>query len=425
MRKLCILLLYLCIYLSMTMNCYADSKETSILDTKKSKQTLQTQQDEQTQHDEQVFLSLNVYSKLNPLPWATPISHYKEQYHSVARLRSALPKPNNLTSDSLNPLTDQKQMRHKFFHPRLRKILPSRDLLKNHPIWTFKNKISKAYSLSHNWNKSAAGFLLNALQLNDHLPYWVTRRYKNYATPETIYAIQFAVAYLHKKDPKSPPLVIGDLSKRYGGHFPPHASHQSGRDADIAYFVKKVDAPHQLMKVTPRSMHVARTWFFLEGLLKTQLIESIYIDYKLQRKLYYYAKKSKALTSQELKKYFSYPSWKTGTIKHLKGHDDHMHVRFKAPQSMQVAQHYLKLKGSRQFKPRPIYRKVRKSENLFTLARKLRISWKRLASWNHISKLKALRLKVGQRLLIGYRTPYQVREIQFDVDQIALHDILP
>lgn len=284
------------------------------------------------------------------------------------------------------------------------------------PIQT-TSMFERGVSLSHTWRKGASGYLLHARQM-EKSPYWVHRRFKNYGTPEMIATIKAGVKELQDRYPNSPKLIIGDLSKRYGGHFPPHLSHQSGRDADIGYFIKGPYA-HRLNGLTVvnrRTIDVERTWAFLSGMLKTGLIESAFIDYQLQKSLYRHAKSEGVWSLEELDKLFSFPHWKGGVISHLKGHSDHMHVRFRAPLSEGRAQTYMAEHGTKRLRPRRVRTRPKKGETLLKLARRFRVSWKTLMKWNHLTSAQARRpLKRDRRYIVGYYTPYYARHLTFDL----------
>ena len=49
-------------------------------------------------------------------------------------------------------------------------------------------------------------------------------------------------------------LPVGDLSRRRGGFFPPHVSHQNGRDADIGFYLRKGHNTKYLKYATPRTL---------------------------------------------------------------------------------------------------------------------------------------------------------------------------
>jgi murein endopeptidase len=274
-------------------------------------------------------------------------------------------------------------------------------------------------SLSHTWGHGSSGYLINARQMPKS-PFWHQRRFKNYGTPEMIATIKAGIQALREQFPDAPPVILGDLSKRYGGHFPPHLSHQSGRDADIGYFMRGRYS-HKLKGLTlvnRRTIDVEKTWAFLSGMLKTGLVESAFIDYQLQKVLYHHAKHEGKWSVKALNKVFSYPQWKGGVINHLKGHSDHMHMRFSAPLSEQAAVSYMNTHGHRRFRPRRVYTKPKKGESLVRLARRFRVNWKTLMRWNRLSKAQARRsLKRNRKYIVGYHTPYYARNIKFPLPE--------
>jgi hypothetical protein len=125
-------------------------------------------------------------------------------------------------------------------------------------------------------------------------------------------------------------MVVGDLSKKRGGYFPPHKGHRGGLDADIGLFV--VDQPHTLKfrPLKPQQMDAVRTWFLVEQLLLSGRVKRILLDWHLQRSLYKEAQ-AQGVAPEKLKEYFQYPAkrWKKkGVVRHYKGHRNHLHVRF-------------------------------------------------------------------------------------------------
>jgi penicillin-insensitive murein endopeptidase len=49
-------------------------------------------------------------------------------------------------------------------------------------------------------------------------------------------ALQAISAKMGKNDPAAPPLVVGDLSARWGGKIQGHQSHRTGRDVDLLFY---------------------------------------------------------------------------------------------------------------------------------------------------------------------------------------------
>lgn len=61
-----------------------------------------------------------------------------------------------------------------------------------------------------------------------------------WAVPRLVTAIESAAATVAKVMPGGPPLVVGDLSASTGGKIPHHASHRTGRDVDLLYYLTDV-----------------------------------------------------------------------------------------------------------------------------------------------------------------------------------------
>lgn len=78
---------------------------------------------------------------------------------------------------------------------------------------------------------SAAGFI----QLPSSGPgfYSYTYSYRQWGTPSMIYGLTSVGQSWKNKHPSWPKIGIGDISLKNGGYFPPHVSHQTGKDVDI------------------------------------------------------------------------------------------------------------------------------------------------------------------------------------------------
>ncbi len=232
-----------------------------------------------------------------------------------------------------------------------------------------------------------------------------TRSHTNYGTEEAVVAISDAVDAVHAKFPKTSRLFVGDLSGKGGGRLKRHLSHQSGRDADIGYFFKK-DQPDRFKRARAKSLDAARTWVMLESMLADDKIEIAFIDYRLQKPLYIYARDVAKIDANELARVFQYPNgrrYRESVLRHLRGHADHMHIRFRAPRALAAATAYIKKYGTGALKPLPRYYKVRRGDSLWRISRKFRVKIKHLTKWNGIRRKKTLR--PGMKLVIGWRRP--------------------
>ena len=137
----------------------------------------------------------------------------------------------------------------------------------------------------------------------------------------------------------------------------------------------------------------------------------IFIDKHLIRSLYRHAKNTLEIPAEKLAEYFRPTvriSGSKGIIRHLKGHADHMHVRFHAPDSIAAIKEYVRRHGRKVLKPLPSYARIRSGDSLWRIARRHRVTVKKLLRWNRISRRKILR--PGKKLIVGWRRPrYRLR----------------
>lgn len=148
----------------------------------------------------------------------------------------------------------------------------------------------------------------------------------SWATPRTVALLREAI-HAYARGRKAPKLHVGDISLRSGGPFPPHLSHQDGRDVDIAYVLHDRS---RFGVATSTSLDRRHTWALVRALLDTRAITYVFIDYEVQRLLYDHAL-AEGLLPEQLDPWFQYPYGRRaarGIIRHWKGHRDHLHVRF-------------------------------------------------------------------------------------------------
>jgi penicillin-insensitive murein endopeptidase len=101
------------------------------------------------------------------------------------------------------------------------------------------------------------GYLIDAAKIPDEGPGWTTRevwkaRDNRYGTDELVDLVESVARRMHKRIPDVR-IVVADLSSRTGGGaFAFHRSHQSGRDADLLYYMRDKDG----QPFEPDAMHV-------------------------------------------------------------------------------------------------------------------------------------------------------------------------
>ena len=176
------------------------------------------------------------------------------------------------------------------------------------------------------------GVLKGGVQLPEGSHYHVKWKAAAWGTTTAVRAIQSAVASYKRKMPGGPKVHIGDLSKKAGGHFPPHVSHQHGRDVDIGYVLKGPEANETRFRTaTARNLDVPRTWTLIKAFVDTNDVTYIFMDYSIQQMLYDYARE-RGVSEETLDELFQYPRGRGrshGIIRHWKGHKNHFHVRFR------------------------------------------------------------------------------------------------
>lgn len=176
------------------------------------------------------------------------------------------------------------------------------------------------------------GVLKSGVQLPSGKHYVVKHPSLAWGTGETIRLIQTAVTNYRRHWKSSPMVHIGDISKKGGGHFPPHQSHQHGRDVDIGYVLKGDQANEtRFISANAKNLDVERTWSLIQAFLDTNKVKYIFMDHSIQKLLYEHAQ-SKGISKETLAELFQYPRSKGrghGIIRHSKGHVNHFHVRFR------------------------------------------------------------------------------------------------
>lgn len=191
--------------------------------------------------------------------------------------------------------------------------------------------IPSANGRSMSWGSANRGKLYNGVALESGYGLKVRTVENAYGTRRVVAMLRAAAADVKARWPESPDLVVGDLSYRRGGRIKRHSSHQSGRDADLSYYHRGNVQTPDFTEMNGVTIDAAKTWHVFKLLIDTNQVEYIFVDYALQKQLYDYAL-SIGYSSQDLEHYLQYPrprSASSGLIRHVKGHADHWHIRFR------------------------------------------------------------------------------------------------
>jgi penicillin-insensitive murein endopeptidase len=169
---------------------------------------------------------------------------------------------------------------------------------------------------------------------------WLRGNDRHWATPRFVGALERAAAAVAQERP-GPPLVVGDLSVRSGGHLTEHMSHRTGHDVDLLLFVSTlggapVASPGFVRFDTDGlawdesnqrflRFDVARTWLLVKTLVEDAdaRVEWIFLSRPLQGLLteWAIARGEEPETVLRAERVMLQPGPPAET------HDDHLHVR--------------------------------------------------------------------------------------------------
>jgi LysM repeat protein len=176
------------------------------------------------------------------------------------------------------------------------------------------------------------GSLHSSHRLPKGIGYAIKRPHLAYGTERTVSMIKNVIDRYHRRANGGPLVHVGDISRKGGGPLKGHVSHQRGVDVDVGLVLKGEQRNDlRFHKANEKNLDVRRTWLLVHEFLKTGQVRYIFLDYRVQKQLYEYAKKT-GVSEAELDEYFQYPRGRGrnyGIVRHWKGHRDHIHVRFR------------------------------------------------------------------------------------------------
>lgn len=250
-----------------------------------------------------------------------------------------------------------------------------------------------------------AGALLNGVQATETPFYKPISPSGAWATQETLDFLAAALRKVHDAFPETPPLGLGDISGRNGGPSPPHLSHQSGRDVDIAYFYN--DGAGWYARGTAKNLDLARNWAFVRALISETDVDLILIDHSIQVLLEDYARQHGEDPAWLAGIFRGVPGKLRPIIRHAPGHATHIHIRFFNPVAQETARrcHAQLLAAKLTQAPQSyISHKVKKNETLGMIARKYGVPVPRLRAANGL-KNSLIREKSVLRVPVTTRGP--------------------
>lgn len=172
------------------------------------------------------------------------------------------------------------------------------------------------------------GRLIDGVQLPESLCYTRGKPERLWGSSHAIAELQRAIVRLRHEHRYRGEIVIGAISLERGGRFPPHRSHQSGRDVDIRLPLRPGIAsrrsPH------PDEIDWPATWALVDALLDGGEVSVVFLEKNLQRRLYEAARWQGVSHERLAELLQAVDPDRLGTvIRHADGHDGHLHVRFR------------------------------------------------------------------------------------------------
>jgi penicillin-insensitive murein endopeptidase len=241
------------------------------------------------------------------------------------------------------------------------------------------------------------GALIGGVQMTDTERYTVEAPAAAWGTSETVAYLKLAIDRVHDQFADTLPLFIGHLSRQEGGRLSPHKSHQSGRDVDISYYY--VPKKHQwYQRAHARTLDLPRSWAFVRALVASTDVQWIFINSSVQKLL-----KKHALSIGEnaewLDTVFQYRSRNPNPIvRHARGHDTHIHIRFYNPVAQELARRLHKPLVKQGFVTKRFLRyRARKGDLLSRLARRFGTSVRTL---KRVNRLRGSRIRAGRVYLV-------------------------
>ncbi len=220
--------------------------------------------------------------------------------------------------------------------------------------------------------------------------YYLRDPERAYATPEAIGTVLDAIDAVRAQYPDTCDLFIGDFSRQGGGGINMHRSHQNGRDADLGMYARGNRALDTFVPMNEENLDVAKTWCFVESMLRSQHVQYLFLDRRIQRLLHDYAL-SKGGDPTYLETLFG--NSRNSIIQHVRGHYDHIHVRFYTPWSTMAArvseedeqQRTVVETAQQAYLPKKVNYYVKGSEHsLEALAQSFGVNQKDLCRWNQM-----------------------------------------
>jgi penicillin-insensitive murein endopeptidase len=231
--------------------------------------------------------------------------------------------------------------------------------------------------------RTSSGALFNGVQMPEGDQWNVVNPRETWGTQETVDALIRCIKAVNDQFPNTPPVNVGDISDKNGGHLRPHISHQSGRDVDVGFYYK--DSTKWYVTADGSNLDLPRTWAFVRAMITETDVQWIFIDRKIQKLLRDYAESIGEDVAWLDLIFGGETSNVRPLIMHEPGHDTHIHVRFYNPIAQESGRRlYPLLVKHKKISPPTYYvrYKVKRGDTLSRIAKRYRTSIKALKRAN-------------------------------------------
>lgn len=242
---------------------------------------------------------------------------------------------------------------------------------------------------------------------------------ESWTTSEVIVALRAAAQRVREELPGGFDLVLGDFSLRKGGRFPPHSTHQNGLDVDLRYYQTGIEpGDYRYHFISEANFDTPRVWALLTALIEMDALDRAFMDVRHQRRLYRYATGELGLNPDDLRPVLSYPhgrARKDALVVHVRGHHNHLHLRFRAPLARLMGSFYsqddaLVVQRAQDLDEFERFEHVvRRGDTLGAIAAQHDVDLDDLRRWNRLGKRSVLR--PGKVLVVRRETQDRVSRI--------------
>lgn len=249
---------------------------------------------------------------------------------------------------------------------------------------------SQALTASH--GQPYHGRLENGVPFPNQFPgYHLREEGRQFTTPEVVGALLDAIEAVRAQFPDTCDIYLGDFSATTGGAATHHRSHQNGRDVDIGMYAKGNRPLDSFAPMGEENLDAAKTWCLVENIIRSQRVQYIFLDRRVQKVLYDYAS-TRGYDQAYLDRVFG--NVRGSLIQHVPNHVDHMHVRFFTPWSTLAAhigegerEKAMVIEMAQQsYLPKKVNYYVNASDrSLDSLAQSFGVTKRDLCRWNHLS----------------------------------------